>query len=175
MKDNLLKALESIALGYSEGNVSIDMLIKACDNYKAKTNFDDGLEYQVIVSKSLFDQLNGDEPDETLNKSIVPGQTKYIGDVMYVWTATQPGSKTPFAWHVFQKNKSGVAIGQGSQLTQKEIDEKTKLVNEMFPKDLSTLKVIGGAGGSTGAQIVEDVNGNRYIMKKGTNGKYTSN
>ena len=175
MKDNLLKALESIALGYSEGNVSIDMLIKACDNYKAKTNFDDGLEYQVIVSKSLFDQLNGEEPDETLNKSIVPGQTKYIGDVMYVWTATQPGSKTPFAWHVFQKNKSGVAIGQGSQLTQKEIDEKTKLVNEMFPKDLSTLKVIGGAGGSTGAQIVEDVNGNRYIMKKGTNGKYTSN
>lgn len=175
MKETLYKALESIALGFSEGNVSIDMLEKACENYKVKTNFDDGYEYQILVSKSLFDQLNNQEIDEELMKSIMPGQTKNIDGVMYIWSPTKVGSQMTYAWHVFQKTKSGHSVGGGSGLTQKEIDEKTKMINEMFPKDLSTLKVIKAAGGSTGAQIVEDVNGNQYVMKKGTNGRNTSN
>ena len=76
MSKKLYKALESIALGYSEGSVSVDVLIKACDNYKLKTDFEDDFDYQIIVAKSCFDYLNGVEPDKELNKAIADIQKK---------------------------------------------------------------------------------------------------
>lgn len=53
------------------------------------------------------------------------------------------------------------------------IQSKEALLNQSpdsptdFPSDISSLKVIKKLGGSTGAQLVEDANGNRYVMKKG--------
>ena len=52
---------------------------------------------------------------------------------------------------------------------RQKADSKQKYVNELFPNDLSTLKVIKKLGGSTGAQLVEDSRGNQYVMKKGSN------
>ena len=102
MSKKLYKALESIALGYSEGSVSVDVLIKACDNYKLKTDFEDDFDYQIIVAKSCFDYLNGVEPDKELNKAIMPGQTKVIDGVMYIYSPTKVGSKVEYDWHVVQ-------------------------------------------------------------------------
>ena len=40
------KAIETIALGYSEGIVPIDALMKACENYKLKKNLLADDEYE---------------------------------------------------------------------------------------------------------------------------------
>lgn len=167
--EKLYKALQSVARGYSKGNVSVDVLIKACDIYKAKTSFDDDFDYQVKVAKSCFDHINNVVPDEEISKAILPGQTKVIDGVMYIYSATAPGSQVPYDWHVVKK------VGRGKNLDNKKIDAKQKYVNDLFPTDLSSLKVISNAGGSTGAKIVEDVNGNRYIMKRGDSGSNINN
>ena len=169
-KDVLLKALQSVALGYAEGNCSVDRLIKACDRYKQKVEFEDNLDYQMIVAKSLFDSMNG-VYEEEINKAILPGQTKVVDGIMYVYSPTAPGSKQPYDWHVVKKgSKTGKEIGGGAKLSDKQAEDKQNAVNQLFPIDLDTLKVVQtGIGGSTGAVLVEDEQGNRYIKKTGTN------
>lgn len=162
--EEIKKALDRIAEGNALGEVSDDLLIKACDAYKIKSeNFDDSYDYHVCVAKSLYDHLHGMEPDEEICKAVVPGQTKVVDGVMYIYTAT-PGAKTKYDWRVF-KGKSKV----GKQVDDSKVDSKQKYINELFPSDLSSLKVIKSLGGSTGAQLVEDAKGNQYVMKKGTN------
>lgn len=168
-EDKLRKALDAIALGHSQGIVSNDVLIKACENYKSKIGFGDELDYELKVTKSVFDAINGFPQDEEIAKAVIPGQTKMIDGVMYVYTAT-PNAKTQYDWRVVKKGNKGVSsVGRGSSLTSKQIDDKQKFVNDMFPKDLSSLKVVKQLGGSTGAQLVQDVNGNQYVLKRGTN------
>ena len=162
--EEIKKAIDRIAEGNALGEVSDDLLIKACDAYKIKSeNFDDSYDYHVCVAKSLYDHLHGIEPDEEICKAVVPGQTKVVDGVMYIYTAT-PGAKTKYDWRVF-KGKSKV----GKQVDDSKVDSKQKYINELFPSDLSSLKVIKALGGSTGAQLVEDAKGNQYVMKKGTN------
>ena len=48
--DRLRKALDIIALNHSEGKVSNDTLIKACDTYKQKIGFVDDFDYEMIIS-----------------------------------------------------------------------------------------------------------------------------
>ena len=159
--EEIKKALETIALKNYEGVVSDDLLIKACDAYKI--NFLDDYDYHVCVAKSLYDHLNGIEPDEEICKAVVPGQTKVVDGVMYIYTAT-PGAKTKYDWRVFKGNKK-----VGKQVDDTKAKAKQQYINDLFPTDLSTLKVVKKLGGSTGAQLVEDANGNQYVMKKGTN------
>lgn len=163
--EEIKKALDRIAEGNALGEVSDDLLIKACDAYKIKSeNFDDSYDYHVCVAKSLYDHLHGMEPDEEICKAVVPGQTKVVDGVMYIYTAT-PGAKTKYDWRVFKgKSKVGKQVDDDSK-----VDSKQKYINELFPSDLSSLKVIKALGGSTGAQLVEDAKGNQYVMKKGTN------
>ena len=158
------KALETIALGHAQGIVSIDVLIKACDNYKLQSGLIDNLEYSMKVSKSFFDQMNGVEKDKEIAKAIVPGQTKYVDGVLYVYTATKAGSKTDYGWHVARKSK----VGKSSQLDDKAAKAAADAVNSLFPVDVKSVSVVKAAGGSTGAQLVKDVSGNEYIMKKAT-------
>lgn len=167
----LLKALETVSAGYAAGTVPVDILIKANETYCAAAGIDiDSMDYQIKVAKSCIDALNGVEPDAELSKAIVPGTTKVIDGVMYVYSATAPGSQQPYDWHVVQKGaKSGKSVGRSGKLTGKQISDKQKFINQLFPKDLSTLKVIKQLGGSTGAKLVEDVNGNQYVMKRGSN------
>lgn len=83
--DELRKALETIAFKNYEGEVSDDTLIKACDAYKARSeSFLDDYDYHVRVAKSLYDHLNGIEPDEEICKAIIPGQTKVVDGVIYI-------------------------------------------------------------------------------------------
>lgn len=98
-KENFLKALQTIALGNSQGFVSDDELIKACENYKVAVGHDDDYGYFVKVAKSLQDSINGVEQDKEIAKAIVPGQTKVIDGIMYVYTAT-PNAKTDYDWRV---------------------------------------------------------------------------
>jgi hypothetical protein len=160
------KALNKIAEENSIGNISDEILIKACDSYKIKSDeFEDSYEYNIYVAKSLFDHLHGIEPDDEICKAIVPGQTKIVDGIMYIYTAT-PGAKTTYDWRVFHGKKNiGRQIVDGS----KQSIEKQKYINELFPVDLKSLKTISKLGGSTGAELVEDSNGNQYVMKKGSN------
>lgn len=167
----LLKALETVSAGFAAGTVPVDILIKANESYCKAIGLDtDSIDYQIMVSKSCIDALNGVEFDAELSKGIVPGTTKMLDGVMYVYSATAPGSKQPFDWHVVQKgSKTGTPVGKGSTLTAKQIDDKQKFINQLFPKDLSSLKLVKTLGGSTGAVLVEDVDGNKYVKKIGSN------
>ncbi len=49
VKNKNRKALETIALGHSQGVVSIDVLIKACENYKFQNKIYDDFDYSVAV------------------------------------------------------------------------------------------------------------------------------
>lgn len=160
----LKKALETIALSNSEGMVSDDLLIKASENYKIKSSeFLDDYDYNLRVAKSLHDHLNNVDPDEEVCKAIVPGQTKVVDGVMYIYVAT-PGAKTLYDWRVYKGNKK-----IGKQVSDSDINAKQKAVNDMFPSDLTNLRVVSKLGGSTGAQLVEDSAGNKYVMKRGKN------
>lgn len=168
--DNLLKSLQTLALAYNEGKCSVDTLIKACENYKGKTGFGGNEDYDIAVSKSCIDYINGVEPNSEICKAIIPGQTKVVDGVMYVYSKTKNGSKTDYDWHVVrQGEKTNANIGRGNTLTDTQIKGKQKYINELFPNDLSTLKVVKTLGGSTGAKLVEDADGNQYVMKKGSN------
>lgn len=164
--EDIRKALETIALQNAKGKAPDDLLIKACDAYKVKSDFIDDYYYHVCVAKSLSDSLNGIEPNEEISKAILPGQTKVVDGVVYIYTAT-PNAKTQYDWRVL--NQTGKKNKIGKQVMDSRLDAKQKYVNELFPTDLSTLKVIKKLGGSTGAQLVEDAKGNQYVMKKGSN------
>lgn len=159
----LRKALDAVALEYAQGNCSIDLLMKAHEAFKAKTNFDDDMDYQIVVAKSCYDYLNGVERNAEIEKAVLPGTTKVVDGIMYVYSPTAPGSQQPYDWHVVKK------VARGKTLDDSQISKKQSYVNALFPTDLSSVKVVRNAGGSTGAQIVEDVKGNRFIMKRGTN------
>lgn len=163
VKDKNRKALETIAQGVSQGVVSIDVLIKACENYKFQNEIYDDFDYSIKVSKSLIDQLNGVEPNEEIQKAIIPGQTKYMNGVLYIYSATKNGSKTEYQWHVARKSK----VGKSSKTDDATAKKLNKDINELFPTDIKSLTVVNAnIGGSTGAKLVKDVSGNEYIMKK---------
>lgn len=168
--DKLKKSIETIALLYSQGNCSIDTLIKACDNYKIKKGISDNFEYELKVAKSCIDYINNIPQDKEIIKAIVPGQTKVIDGVMYVYSKTKSGSKTEYGWHVVRKGaKTSSDIGRGSKLNDTNIQAKQKYINDLFPNDLSSLKEVKTLGGSTGAKLMEDADGNQYVLKKGSN------
>lgn len=168
--DKLRKSIEAIALSYSQGNCSIDTLIKACDNYKIKKGFVDDFDYELKVAKSCIDFINGVEQDADIAKAIIPGQTKVIDGVMYIYSKTKGGSKTEYGWHVVRKGaKTSSDIGRGSKLNATSTQAKQKYINDLFPNDLSALKEVKALGGSTGAKLMEDADGNQYVLKRGSN------
>lgn len=163
VKNKNRKALETIAAAHSQGVVSNDVLIKACENYKFQNEIYDDFDYSIKVSKSLIDQLNGVKPNEEIQKAIIPGQTKYMNGVLYIYSATKSGSKTEYGWHVARKSK----VGKSSKTDDATVKKLNKDINELFPTDIKSLTVVNAnIGGSTGAKLVKDVSGNEYVMKK---------
>lgn len=159
---NSREALDVIAKSHALGDISTDVLIKACENYKFQNGIYDDFEYSMKVSKSLIDQLNGVVSDE-LNKAIVPGQTKYLNGVVYVYSATKKGSKTEYGWHVLKNSN----VGKGSKMDDATAKKYAQEVNLLFPTDVDKLSVVSAnIGGSTGAVLVKDASGNEYVMKK---------
>jgi hypothetical protein len=168
--DRIRKALETIALGYSQGNCSVDKLIKACNQYKNKLGLIDNIDYDLKVAKSCIDYINNMPQDIEICKAIIPGQTKVVDGIMYIYSRTKNGAKQQYDWHVVRKGaKTSANIGRGSKLSDAKIQSKQKYINDLFPNDLSSIKIIKRLGGSTGAQLVEDLNGNQYVLKKGSN------
>lgn len=170
-QNKIYKSLQVIALGYSKGNIPVDTLIRACDLYKAKTDFEDNYEYELMVAKSLYDALNEVEPDAEITKAVLPGQTKIVDGIMYIYSPTAPGSKQMYDWHVVKKGaKTKKDIGEGSKLSDNQAKDAQQKISAMFPTDISSLTDVSTQiGGSTGAKLVQDAAGNRYILKKGTN------
>ena len=93
--DELRKALETFALRNAEGEVSDAMLEKACEAYKVRSSeFVDDYQYNLYVAKSVYDHLHGVDQDPEISKAIMPGQTKVVDGVVYIWTLT-PNAKPP--------------------------------------------------------------------------------
>lgn len=166
--DKLRKALDTIALQYTEGNCSTDILIKACNNYKIRTGFNDDFNYALIVAKSCIDSINKISKDNEIEKGIVPGQTKVVDGILYIYSATKNGSKTQYDWHVARTQASAAKM-RNKNIDDKSAAKKSTYVNDLFPKDLKSLTVVKRLGGSTGAVLVKDVNGRQFVKKIGTN------
>jgi len=166
--DNPFKsALERLARANAKGEVSDEILIKACDSYKIKSDeFVDSYEYHVAVIKSLADYLNGASPDEEIVKAVVVGQTKIVDGVVYIYTAT-PNAQTPYGWRVHvPKPKTGLHT---TAQVAKSAASRLNYVSGLFPEDIGSLKVVKRLGGSTGAELVMDDDDNEYVMKKSSN------
>lgn len=167
MTNQLKAALQRLAEGNAVGKVSDDFLIKACEAYKLKSDdFNDSYEYHVAVIKSLADHLNGASPDEEIVKAIVVGQTKMVDGVVYMYVLT-PGCKDPYGWRVYAPiPKTGLHT---TVQVAKSAAARLGYVSGLFPTNMNQVKVMKRLGGSTGAQLVEDADGNEYVMKKGKN------
>jgi len=77
-------------------------------------------------------------------------------------------------WDEFERFAKAQEIAPGqtvwgwmSGLAPAPRESATAAVAGAFPESLSALKVIKSLGGSTGAQLVEDVAGNQWVMKSG--------
>ena len=77
------EALELLATKNSQGLISDDLLVKACESYQAKTGFD---AYDIV-------------------KAILVGQQKVVDGLTYVWKLT-PNAQQPFGWRLLTPNKS---------------------------------------------------------------------
>lgn len=165
--DELRKALETFALRNAEGDVSDAVLEKACEAYKARSEFVDDYEYSLYVTKSLYDHLHGVEQDPDIVKAIMPGQTKVVNGVVYIWTLT-PNAKTTYDWRVY-KNPQGIPVGKGAFRSKVMLAQQEKEVNEMFPADPSQLTFVQKLGGSTGAVLMKDAKGREFVVKSSKN------
>lgn len=160
---NKREALDLLALRHSEGGLSDETLTKACDAYRQSTDLDDDVDYQICVTKSLFDKLRGQDQDAEIVKAILPGQTKVVNGIVYIYTAT-PNAQTQYDWRVYRGGGVNKNVPEGTA-------QKRKTSSPLFPNSIDDVKEVVGArvGGSTGAKLVEDSSGNRYIMKRGSN------
>lgn len=167
--DELRKALETFALRNAEGEVSDATLEKACEAYKARSSeFVDDYEYNLYVAKSVYDHIHGVDQDPEITKAIMPGQTKVVNGVVYIWTLT-PNAKTTYDWRVY-KNASGKPIGAAaSSKSSADLANDEKVVNEMFPADPSELTFVQKLGGSTGAELMKDAKGREFVVKSSKN------
>lgn len=165
--DELRKALEIFALRNAEGAVSDAVLEKACEAYKARSEFVDDYEYSLYVTKSLYDHLHGVKQDPDIVKAIMPGQTKVVDGVVYIWTLT-PNAKTTYDWRVY-KNPQGIPVGKGAFRSKAILAKQEKEVNEMFPADPSQLTFVQKLGGSTGAVLMKDAKGREFVVKSSKN------
>lgn len=68
-----------------------------------------------------------------------------------------------------QEGTAGVLIFVPKGLTIEEAIAGQKAKGGGFPESLDGIQVVKGLGGSTGAKLVQDKNGNLYVMKKGAN------
>lgn len=167
MNNELLTALHKIAEANACGDLSFSVLEKACNNYKIKDKtFVEDEYYHLCLSKSIMDHINKISQDDFISKAILPGQTKVVDGVIYIWTAT-PGAITDYDWRVYKPAQGG-KLNTSKQTSKSSIDRQ-KYVNELFPKDLKSLIDIKKLGGSTGAKLVEDSDGSQYVMKSGCN------
>ena len=165
--DELRKALETFALRNAEGDVSDAVLEKACEAYKARSEFVDDYEYSLYVTKSLYDHLHGVEQDPDIVKAIMPGQTKVVNGTVYIWTLT-PNAKTTYDWRVY-KNANGQPIGAAANQSKATLEKEERAVNEMFPADPSQLTFVQKLGGSTGAVLTKDAKGREFVVKSSKN------
>lgn len=166
--DELRKALETFALRNAEGEVSDAMLEKACEAYKVRSSeFVDDYQYNLYVAKSVYDHLHGVDQDPEISKAIMPGQTKVVDGVVYIWTLT-PNAKTTYDWRVY-KNPQGIPVGKGPFRSKAILERQQKEVNEMFPADPSELTFVQKLGGSTGAELMKDAKGREFVVKSSKN------
>lgn len=166
--DELRKALETFALRNAEGEVSDALLEKACEAYKARSSeFVDDYEYNLYVAKSVYDHIHGVDQDPEITKAIMPGQTKVVNGVVYIWTLT-PNAKTTYDWRVY-KNANGKPIGAAASKSPSTLAKEEKVVNEMFPADTSELTFVKKLGGSTGAELMKDSKGREFVVKSSKN------
>lgn len=119
------------------------------------------------VAKSVYDHIHGIDQDPEIAKAIMPGQTKVVNGVVYIWTLT-PNAKTTYDWRVY-KTANGQPIGKGAFRSKAMLAQEEKQLNEMFPADPSDLTYVQDLGGSTGAKLMKDSKGREFVVKSSKN------
>lgn len=113
----------------------------------------------LIKSKTLNQSLQKGTPNQKLMKALKLGDTKVKNGITYVVKLTPSGK---LDWRVKDK-----------KIVSKDPDDNNPVKIEDlfdhkdFPKSLNDVKEIGDLGGSTGAMLVEDKNGKKFVLKKG--------
>lgn len=152
---DLQKALRTINDAVVQGNLDDISLEKANTTYKDSIGFEPSLDYNILKSQSLNDKLRGIEFNQDLIKALMEGETKIGSDGKKYILVRVPSGKLD--WRIF-KDKNNT------------VDNKLNDVfeNDDFPKSSKEFKILNtSVGGSTGAKMVEDKNGKKFIMKKG--------
>lgn len=160
------ESLEKLAEANAQGKVSDARLAKACEQYKAlDKDFVDNEEYDIVVTKSLYDHLNGNEQEEICKARVVVGQTKVVDGVVYIYRET-PNAQQKYGWRVYKRGRTKPKPTEQQLKKQKESEE---YVNEMFPATMDDFKFVKRLGGSTGAGLYMDEDGNQYVVKSSSN------
>jgi len=156
-KEIFLKSLQTIAFANMNNQIDDIHLVKASDSYKSRINFKSDSKYLLIKSKTFNNFINGNDNPQSLMKALVVGETKIQNGVLYVVKQINGKGGVYLDWRKSNKQpKKIVDDEQGNDLF--DVDD--------FPK-LGDITVIKSLGGSTGAQLVEDKQGNKFVMKKG--------
>lgn len=157
-KNSLLGQLNKVANDVAN-NINTDAtLIKCCQIFKWRTNFQPDNKYNLIKSKTFNNFLNKIDNSQTLMKALIVGETKVVDGVTYV--VKQVGKSGKLDWRVANKQPK-------AQKNNQKVNLDTLFDTQDFPTKTSDLKFKSALGGSTGAQLMEDAQGNLFVMKKG--------
>jgi hypothetical protein len=158
LKDKLYESLNEVAKAVLDGKLSDSSLIKASEIYKWRTSFKPDSKYNLIKAKTFNNFINGIENNQTLLKALILGETKVINGVTHV--VKQVGKSGKLDWRVADKKTKSATPAVAKDLNE-------LFDNKDFPTSLADFKFKSNLGGSTGATLVEDANGNQYVLKKG--------
>lgn len=159
--DKLYNSVLEISKAVSNGQFSDVALIKASKIYKFKIRFKENSTYKAIKSKTFNNYLKNIDNPQSLMKALVLGETKVKNGILYVVKQTPSGK---LDWRRANKQKKKK---QDNKINLEELFD-----TEDFPKKLSDVKIIKSLGGSTGAELVEDNIGNKYVLKKGNSNEH---
>lgn len=121
-----------------------------------------------VCSKKYISTLSTNEIEKA---GVLPGTIKYFNGKAYIYVLT-PNAKTDYDWRVYKPSMKTTKVASGVDLLTDEDDvvDDAESITDLFPSELSDVKELNiPIGGSTGAKLVEDEHGNRYVMKRGSN------
>jgi hypothetical protein len=114
--------------------------------------------YKILKAKTFNNFKKNIENDQELMKALVLGETKVHNGTLYV--VKQVGKAGKLDWRVANKQPK-------SAQSATKVNMDTLFDTQDFPTQLSDLTFKMKLGGSTGAVLMEDANGNKFVAKQG--------
>lgn len=152
---DLRKSLQTINDYVVQGELDDTSLVIANIAYKQKTDFKENSNYKLSKALSLNDFLKTGNCNQDFMKALIPGETKVGKDGRtYIVVQLKSGK---LDWRLLKQPK-----GNNDDKLNDVFD------NDDFPASEKDFTIVNkNIGGSTGAVLVEDKNGVKFVMKKG--------